>query len=118
MKLKTLLLCVCLSGATIDAHAQAVESYSEKDCKRADGHSTSLLKLASEGIGVPERSIKFEGSFIGGPTGGCAGLFSTPKGPYECSLTAYTTNGGKTFFVGPPSVAFVAGMSNLCRKAK
>ena len=97
MRLKTSFFSVLLCLTTLDANAQAVESYSEKDCKRADGHSTSLFKLVSEGIGVPERSLKFEGSFIGGPTGGCAGLFSTPKGAYECSLTAYTTNGGKTF---------------------
>jgi hypothetical protein len=56
----------------------------------------------SEGIGVPERSVKFEGSFIGGPSFGCAGLFSTPKGACECSLSAYTTDGGKNFFVAPP----------------
>ena len=118
MRIKLFLFAVSLCLATLKAQAQAVESYNEKDCRRADGHSTSLLKLVSEGIGVPERSVKFEGSFIGGPTYGCAGLFSTPKGAYECSLSAYTTDGGKNYFVGPPGVAFVAGMTNLCRRAK
>ena len=118
MRQKLFFLAFFLCLAAVKAQAKAVESYSEKDCRRADGYSIALLKLVSEGIGVPEKSVKFEGSFIGGPTGGCAGLFTTPKGAYECSLTAYTTDGGKNYFVGPPSVAFVAGMTNLCRRAK
>jgi hypothetical protein len=97
----------------------AEESYSEASCKKAKGQSTSLMKAVAEGIGVPVNSLKYEGSFYGGgPTGGCAGLFSTPKGPYECALVAWTSDGGKTFFIGPPSAGLIAGMQNLCRKAR
>jgi len=96
----------------------AEESYSDASCKKASGQSQSLMKAVAEGVGVPESSLKYEGAFIGGPVGGCAGLFSTPKGPYECALAAWTTDGGKTFFIGPPSAGLMAGMQNLCRKAK
>ncbi len=96
----------------------AQESYSEASCRKASGHSTSLMKAVAEGIGVPQASLKYEGAFIGGPTGGCAGLFSTPKGPYECSLVAWTSDGGKTFFIGPPAAGLIVGMHNLCRRAK
>ena len=96
----------------------AEESYNDASCKKASGQSQSLMKAVAEGVGVPESSLKYEGAFIGGPLGGCAGLFSTPKGPYECVLAAWTTDGGKTFFIGPPSAGLLAGMQNLCRKAK
>lgn len=110
----TVLSCFILGSAL-----SAEESYSEASCKKASGYSTSMMKAVAEGVGVPESSLKYEGSFYGGgPTGGCAGLFSTPKGPYECSLVAWTSNGGKSYFIGPPAVALMAGMQNLCRKAK
>ena len=96
----------------------AEESYSHASCKKASGQSQSLMKAVAEGVGVPESSLKYEGAFIGGPVGGCAGLFSTPKGPYECALVTWTTDGGKTFFIGPPSGGLISGMQNLCRKAK
>ena len=97
----------------------AEESYSEASCKKASGYSSSMMKAVAEGVGVPVGSLKYEGSFYGGgPTGGCAGLFSTPKGPYECALVAWTSDGGKSFFIGPPSAGLMVGMQNLCRKAK
>jgi len=96
----------------------AEESYRSDDCKKASGQSQSLIKAVAEGVGVPATSLKYEGAFIGGPLGGCAGLFTTPKGSYECALVAWTTNGGKTFFIGPPSAGLIGGMQNLCRKAK
>jgi len=107
-----------LSSALMVSAFGAEESYSETSCKKAAGQSNSLMKAVAEGIGVPQNSLKYEGAFIGGPTGGCAGLFSTPKGPYECSLVAWTSDGGKTFFIGPPSAGLISGMQNLCRKAK
>ena len=96
----------------------AEESYSDASCKKASGQSQSLMKTVAEGVGVPESSLKYEGAFIGGPSGGCAGLFSTPKGPYECALVAWTTDGGKTFFIGPSSAGLIVGMQNICREAK
>jgi hypothetical protein len=107
-----LLSCFILSSAL-----GADESFSHASCKKASGQSQSLMKAVAEGIGVPESSLRYEGAFIGGPMGGCAGLFSTPKGPYECALVAWTTDGGKTFFIGPPSAGLIVGMQNLCRKA-
>ena len=98
--------------------AKAEESFSERDCKKADGYSTVLLEKVADGIGVPVQSVKYEGAFIGGPVGNCAGLFTTPKGAYECALSPYTTDGGKSYFIGVPSAGLMAGMSNLCRKAK
>ena len=104
-----------LAGAAL---AKAEESFDEKNCKKAQGQSTVLIARVAEGIGVPEKAVKYEGSFIGGPLGGCAGLFSTPKGAYECVVSAWTSDGGKSHFIGVPSAGMVAGMSNLCRKAK
>lgn len=109
---------IFLSSILLGSAYGAVESYSESSCKKATGQSISLITAVAEGIGVPQTSLKYEGVFIGGPTGGCAGLFSTPKGPYECALVAWTSDGGKTFFIGPPSVGLITGMQNLCRKAK
>jgi len=108
---------VVFVAVTSVAAAASEESFRESDCKRAEGYSSVLLEKVAEGIGVPARSVKFEGAFVGGPIGNCAGLFATPKGPYECALTAYTSNGGKSYFVGVPSAGMISGMLNLCRKA-
>ena len=107
-----------LFGFILSSALGADESFSQASCKKASGQSQSLMKAVAEGIGVPESSLRYEGAFIGGPLGGCAGLFSTPKGPYECVLAAWTTDGGKTFFIGPPSAGLMSGMQNLCQKAK
>lgn len=104
--------------ATTIVFAKAEESFNERDCKKADGYSTTLLEKVADGIGVPAKSVKYEGAFIGGPVGNCAGLFTTPKGAYECALSPYTTDGGKSYFIGVPSAGLMAGMTNLCRKAK
>lgn len=96
----------------------AQESYKNEDCTKATGQSQSLMKAVAEGIGVPEASLRYNGAFIGGPIGGCAGLFSTPKGPYECALVAWTSDGGKTFFIGPSAASLVGGMQSTCKKAK
>ncbi len=96
----------------------AQESYKNEDCMKASGQSKSMMKAVAEGIGVPEASLKYNGVFIGGPIGGCAGLFSTPKGPFECALVAWTSDGGKTFFIGPTAASLVGGMQSTCRKAK
>ena len=113
-----LVVSIIFIGIAGNVHAAAVESYNDKDCKRADGYSTTLLEKVAEGIEVPAATVKYQGAFIGGPLGSCAGLFATPKGPYECALSAYSTDGGKSYFIGVPSAGMVAGMTNLCRKAK
>ena len=115
LKLTLGMIGLVLTGAVL---AKAEESFSDRDCKKADGYSTVLLEKVADGIGVPVQSIKYEGAFIGGPVGNCAGLFSTPKGSYECALSPFTTDGGKSYFIGVPSAGLMAGMSNLCRKAK
>jgi hypothetical protein len=108
-----------LFGFIITPAFAAEESYSEASCKKASGHSTSMMKAVAEGIGVPEGALKYEGSFYGGgPTGGCAAMFSSPKGAYECAMVAWTSDKGKSFFIGRPSAGLVAGMQNLCRKAR
>jgi len=112
-KLSILMILFAICGST---HA-AEESYDNASCKKATGQSTSLMAAVAGGIGVPEGSLKYEGAFVGGPVGGCMALFSTPKGPYECSVVAWTTDKGKTFFIGPPSSGLMMGMTNLCRKA-
>lgn len=94
----------------------ADESFSKDSCDRASGYSGNLLKLAAAGIGVPESALKYEGSFYRFP--GCTGLFSSPKGPYECTLAAWSTDGGKTYFIGIPTAGYISGMQNLCQKAK
>jgi hypothetical protein len=118
MLLKLISSCA-LSSMIIGTAFGAEESYSEASCKKASGYSKSMMKAVAEGIGVPESSLKYEGSFYGGgPTGGCAGMFSTPKGPYECAMVAWTSDKGKNFFIGPPAVGLISGMQNLCRKAR
>ena len=113
-----ILYCVFFFCFFLGSAFGAEESYNQAACKKASGQSQSLMKAVAEGVGVPESSLKYEGVFIGGPVGGCTGLFSTPKGPYECSLAAWTSDGGKSFFIGPPSAGLMMGMQNLCRKAK
>ena len=113
------IVCAALSFLLAgSALAKAEESFDEKNCRKAQGQSTVLVARVAEGIGVPEKAVKYEGSFIGGPLGGCAGLFSTPKGAYECVVSPWSSDGGKSYFIGVPSAGMVAGMSNLCRKAK
>jgi hypothetical protein len=97
----------------------AEESFDEAACKRASGYSKSLMRKVAEGIGVPEASLKYEGSFWGGgQVGACAGLFASPRGVYECDLAAWTSDGGKSFFIGPSSAGWIAGMHNFCKKVR
>ncbi len=116
--LRKVISLTALSFVIMGSALGAEESYSDASCKKASGHSKSLMKTVAEGIGVPQGSLKYEGTFIGGSIGGCMGLFSTPKGPYECSLVAWTSDGGKTFYIGPSSASLIVGMQNVCKKAK
>ena len=42
----------------------------------------------ADGIGVPEKSLKCEGIFLGGPSGEGMALLYTPKGLYEFYVVA------------------------------
>jgi hypothetical protein len=68
------------------------------------------LNIIAEGVGVPQGSLKYEGTFIGGSIGDFMGLFSIPKGPYECSFVVWTSDGGKTFYIGPSSPSLMVEM--------
>jgi hypothetical protein len=118
MQINHFLLISSLLLFSIQSFAKSEESFSEKDCKKADNYSVNFLQKIAEGIGAPEKSIRFEGTFIGGPVGGCTALIATPKGPYNCSVSTYTSDGGRTFFIGIPSAGLMAGMHNLCERAK
>ena len=94
-----------LSCVHFSAFAEAKDVTDNKTCKLTKGHyATSLLENIANGIQVPESSVKYEGTFIGSMNGLyeiCLALVSTPNGPHTFVVSVYTTDKGKSFFVGP-----------------
>jgi hypothetical protein len=95
-----LILGISLSVLVSNLNAANIDMpWNEKTCKIVDGWTNPVLEKMASQIGVPPKSMKFEGT-IYKTARGCELMFSTPIGVFACSGGAFKSDdGGKTAFI-------------------
>lgn len=96
---RTLLIVTLAITSTSSFAANIDMPWNEATCKKVDGWTNSVLEKMASQIGVPQRSMKFEGTTYR-TARGCELMFSTPVGTVVCSGGGFKSDdGGKTAFI-------------------